>query len=123
LAESKTVILCVDDEPNALMLRKSVLQRAGYEVLTADSAEQAMAALTSRKIDLVLSDHVMPDKSGAELAQQIKRRWRDLPVILLSGVNEMPSEASAADLFISKAEGPAALCERIQDILSRRRSC
>ena len=55
--------------------------------------------------------------TGTELARQIKELYPQLPVILVSGVNEIPPEASYADRFISKVEGPVSLCENIADVL------
>ena len=122
MRRDKTVILCVDDEENPLILRKLVLEKAGYCVLTATSAVQALAVVASRRIDLVLSDYLMPGTSGAELARQIKELWPRLPIILHSGVNEIPADAGCADLFLSKVEGPASLCERIAAVLSGART-
>ena len=116
------MILCVDDEPNALVLRKLVLQKAGYHVVTATSAFQALDLLTTEKVDLVLSDQLMPGQTGTELTRQIKSKWPGLPVILLSGVNEMPPDAEVADLFLSKVEGPLSLCRSVDDVLSRSRA-
>ncbi|HKD82635.1 MAG TPA: response regulator [Candidatus Angelobacter sp.] len=116
---SKPVILCVDDEPNSLLLRQLVLQKAGYEVVTASCATEALNILDCRSVDLVLSDQLMPGQTGTELAQKIKTNWPNLPVILLSGVNEIPPEAAIADLFLSKVEGPVNLCQRINDVLSK----
>lgn len=116
-SSSKATILCVDDEENPLTLRKLVLQRAGYEVLTASSANQALEILSSNKVDLVLSDLLMPGKTGTELAREIKTNTPNLPVVLISGVNEIPPEASYADMFLSKVEGPLAMCEKIASVL------
>lgn len=122
LSESKALILCVDDEPNSLVLRKLVLQKAGYDVVTANSAMLALDVLTSRRVDLVLSDQLMPGLTGTELARQIKSKWPSLPVILISGVNEIPADAGIADLFMSKVEGPAMMCQNINDVLVKYRS-
>jgi CheY-like chemotaxis protein len=123
LTETKPVILCVDDEENSLILRKLVLQKAGYAVVTASSAVQALNVLTTCKVDLVLSDQLMPGQTGTELTRQIKIKWPELPVILLSGVNEIPPDAAIADLFISKIEGPINMCQKVNDVLTRSRSC
>ena len=72
MAEHKHVILCVDDEDNPLLLRKLVLEKAGYTVVTARSASEALELLAVRHVDLVLSDHLMPGTTGAELAQEMK---------------------------------------------------
>jgi CheY-like chemotaxis protein len=113
------VILCVDDEPNSLVLRKLVLQKAGYDVVTANSAILALDVLASRQVDLVLSDQLMPGLTGTELARQIKNRWPSLPVILISGVNEIPADAGIADLFMSKVEGPVMMCRNVTDVLAK----
>lgn len=116
-----TFILCVDDEELPLTLRKMVLELQGYQVLTARSAPEAMRALSDHPVDLVLTDQIMPGGTGTELAQSIKMTTPDLPVILISGINEMPPDAMYADLFISKVEGPAAMCAKISALLSVRR--
>ena len=114
----RAVILCVDDEERALILRKLVLQKAGYDVVTALSAKQALDVLASRPVDLVLSDHLMPGITGAELARDIKGQHPRIPVVLLSGVNEVPVDAGSADVFLSKLEGPDSLCSAIAALLS-----
>ncbi|HKR30438.1 MAG TPA: response regulator [Terriglobales bacterium] len=115
----KPVILCVDDEENPLTLRKMVLQKVGYEVLTAKSARQALEILASRHVDLVLSDQLMPGATGTDLAKQLKSDRPDLPVVIVSGVNELPPDAIYADRFISKLQGPAYLSQQISEVLVR----
>ena len=118
MAQPKRVILCVDDEENSLILRKLVLEKSGYAVMTAGSATQAMEILGSQAVDLVLSDQLMPDETGTELARRIKASRPSLPVVLVSGVNEVPADANSADLFISKLEGPENLCRKIAEVLT-----
>jgi CheY-like chemotaxis protein len=122
MAEDKAVILCVDDEEIPLMLRRLVLEKAGYRVVTAGSAAEAWNIVTSRHIDLVLSDQLMPGSTGTELARDIKARVPGLPVILHSGVNEVPSDAGCADLFLSKVVGPVILCEKVSAVLAEART-
>lgn len=118
MSEHQAVILCVDDEEIPLKLRRLVLEQAGYEVVTAGSAAEALEIVTSHHIDLVLSDQVMPGSTGTELARKIKAKRPGLPIILHSGVNEIPSDASCADLFLSKVVGPVILCEKVAAVLS-----
>jgi CheY-like chemotaxis protein len=115
---NKEVILCVDDEETSLLLRKPVLETAGYEVVTAVSATQALELLSSRKIDLLLTDYLMPGQSGTELARAAKSMFPALPVILLSGVSELPRDMEHVDLFVSKVEGPQSMCEKVAAVLS-----
>ena len=117
MVDFKPVILCVDDEEVPLTLRKLVLEKAGYDVVTASSAPKALEIVFSRHIDLVLSDHLMPGSTGTELTRQIKSKLPELPVILLSGVNEVPADAGCADLFLSKVVGPVIMCENVAMIL------
>lgn len=120
MSQGKTVILCVDDEPNALVLRKLVLQKAGYEVITASSGRQALELAESLSIDLLLSDQLMPGMTGTQLAREIKAIAPHARIVLISGVNEMPPDADVADAFLSKVEGPDALCSAVASALSTR---
>jgi CheY-like chemotaxis protein len=119
LPEAKPVILCVDDEAIPLILRKSVLEKSGYKVIAAKSAAEALERLDQQPVDLVLTDLLMPGLSGTELARQIKQRKPGLPIVLLSGVNEIPEDAESADMFLSKVEGPVVLCEKISEMLRK----
>ena len=123
MTENNSFILCVDDEQLPLLLRKLVLEKHGYKVVTAGSASDALQALKEHHVDLVLTDQLMPGGTGTELAQSIKGLWPDLPVVLISGVNELPTDARWADVFISKTEGPTAMCEKISAALTASHNC
>jgi CheY-like chemotaxis protein len=113
----RAVILCVDDEKVPLLVRSRVLEKAGHEVLRANSAVEALELLQSRSVDLVLTDLLMPGMTGEELAAKLKLLNPLLPIILFSGVNDPPAESSRADMFISKLEGPDFLCEKVSELL------
>jgi CheY-like chemotaxis protein len=118
---TKTAILCVDDEEIPRTLRKLVLQKQGYEVVAVDSGKEALAVLATRYFDLVLTDQLMPGMLGTELTRQIKLAKPATPVVIISGVNELPADSSYADRFISKIEGPEALFTGIAEVLSNYR--
>lgn len=101
------------------MLRKLILQKQGYEVVAVGSGKEALEALASAHFDLVLTDQLMPGMVGTELARQIKAATPTKPVVIISGVNELPSDIEQADRFISKIEGPEALFRGIAEILER----
>ena len=122
MSAPRFVILCVDDERVSLKVRSRVLEKAGHEVIQANSAAEALEILRARTVDLVLTDLLMPGMSGADLAREVKKLKPNLPVVLFSGVNEMPPEDSQADLFMSKLEGPVFLCEKVAEILQRAQS-
>lgn len=120
LVKQNFTILCVDDEQIPLALRKLVLEKAGFQVVTAGSAAEALEALRTRTFDLVLSDLLMPVMNGAELTRIIKEQNPGLPVVIVSGVNEIPPEAEIADLFISKLSGPENLQAQVANVLAAR---
>lgn len=120
MAPAKRTILCVDDEENAVLLRKVVLERVGYEVESALSGADALRVMEQGSFDLVLADYIMPQMNGAELASHIKALYPQTLVVLISGINEIPPDAARADHFISKMEGPAALCQKIAALLDSR---
>lgn len=119
--QHKTIILCVDDEENALILRRLVLEKSGFEVLTANSAREAQEVLATRSVDLILSDQLMPGVTGTELARTVKSMYPEIPFVLVSGVNEIPEGIELTDMFISKLEGPVILIQKITELMTRRR--
>jgi CheY-like chemotaxis protein len=117
MAASDFTILCVDDEETPRTLRKLILQKQGYQVIAVASGEEALQALEGTNFDLVLSDQMMPGMSGTELTKSVKAIRPTLPVILISGVNEIPEDASYADRFISKIGGPDLLFKTVAEVL------
>ena len=114
---SSITILCVDDEETPRTLRKLILQKQGYQVITAASGVEALEVLNRENISLVLSDQMMPGMTGTELAKVIKAGRPAMPVILISGDNEIPEEAMYADGFVSKVEGPERLFQAVVEVL------
>jgi CheY-like chemotaxis protein len=117
MASNNITILCVDDEDTPRMLRKLILQKQGYEVVAAASGREALALLDQGGIDLVLSDQMMPGMTGTELTKSIKASRPAMPVILISGVNEIPPDAVYADRFVSKVGGPELLFQAVAEVL------
>ncbi|WP_348267657.1 response regulator [Edaphobacter paludis] len=118
MAADDITILIVDDERIPRTLRSLILQRQGYRILTAESGKEALELLAAGGIDLVLSDQMMPGMTGTELTKTIKSSRPTMPVILISGVNELPADASYADRFISKVGGPELLFKTVAEILA-----
>jgi CheY-like chemotaxis protein len=113
------VILCVDDEEIPRTLRQMILVKQGYTVLAAVSAAEALDLLDRHHVDLVLTDQMMPGIVGTELAKKLRSSRPSLPIILVSGVNEIPEDAAFADRFVSKVEGPEALFRSIIEVLAQ----
>ena len=83
-ALAKPVILCIEDEPIHLLLRKKVLERAGYTVIGVTSAAEALAALEKAPVSAIIADHMLQETTGTELAREIKHIKPDVPIILFS---------------------------------------
>ena len=78
-------ILIVDDEPALLSLVTEVLETKGYQVMAANNAKQALQILENESIDLVLSDVIMPEMDGYQLASIIKEKFPNIKIQLASG--------------------------------------
>ena len=118
--EIPETILVVEDDPAILRLVQTILEKAGFEVLAASSAGKAkrVEAQFARTIHLLLSDVMMPDMCGPDLAGALKQRRPAMRVMLMSGY------ADGAMLvlnhgwhFIQKPFLPAALLATVLDVL------
>jgi two-component system, OmpR family, response regulator CpxR len=118
----KKTILCVDDNEQALSVRKFMLETRGYRVLVALDGESALELVSQGGVDLVLSDLVMPRMDGNELVRRIKELTPDIPAILLSGSVKSFDRANRADAFLPKgACSPLDVLERIRVMVARKR--
>jgi len=118
----KRTILCVDDNEQALSIRKVLLETRGYRVLACTSGEEALERFRNGGVDLVLADLIMPGLDGMRLIDQIKSISPQTPAILLSGKVKMYDSDTRADVFLPKGMHlPAELLERIRFLLVRKR--
>jgi two-component system response regulator CpxR len=118
----KRTILCVDDNEQALSIRKLMLETRGYRVLACTSGYQALEAFKQGGVDLVLSDLQMPGLDGAALVQQIKEMSSATPAILFSGKTRVYDKDLHADVFLPKGMyAPIELLERIRIMLVKKR--
>jgi CheY-like chemotaxis protein len=115
------MILCVDDEAAALFVRKTLLEQAGYSVKTALNGPDALEIFNTVKIDLVVSDHLLPGMTGTDLSIRMKASRPDIPILLLSGVVEPPGEAVQVDKFLNKSGDPETLLQTVAELLRYRR--
>lgn len=116
---TQATILCVDDEENQLILRKLLLERAGYRVLTSNSAADAIELFRSEAIDLVIVDYYMPGMNGLSLAREL-RQTKKIPIVVLSAFVELPGETiGSADVWVTKGISSEELLTRLQELLNK----
>ena len=109
-------VLCVDDRPRVLDLRKAALQSLGYRVKIASSGCSAMKILGERSAVAVLPEYKQEGIDAEALAYLIKQRFPNLPIILLSSYSEMPERILwLVDEYVMKSELP----ERLVPIIER----
>ena len=118
--EGSETILIVEDERVVRELVQEVLQAHGYTVLTAADGREAIAICTARsdKIDLLLTDVMMPQMTGPELARQLKPQRPEMRIIFMSGYTDQVRvlfDSSAA--FIQKPFRTKELVEKIRETL------
>lgn len=84
-------ILAVDDDFLVLMNTTSMLEDLGHVVFEAASGKDALKQLeTNQPVDLVITDHAMPQMTGTELSNEIRQQWPSMPILLATGYAELP---------------------------------
>lgn len=121
-ANSKTTLLLVDDEPDVLRLLKAGCEQAGYEILTAGDAAEALRIFFQNRPNLVVVDLRMPGMNGFDLVARI-RELSDVPIIILSGLGGEEEKVRAlslgADDFVVKPVGIREMVARVETVLRR----
>jgi twitching motility two-component system response regulator PilH len=113
-------IMVVDDSPTERAFIEKLLKKCGYEVLTADSGEAAIARATSEQPDLILMDVVMPGLNGFQATRAISReeKTRHIPVFICSTKDQETDRIwglrQGARDYLTKPLNERALLERIE---------
>jgi two-component system, cell cycle sensor histidine kinase and response regulator CckA len=117
-------IMVVEDEASIRSLAREILEGQGYAVLEAASAAEALRRATEHAgpIHLLLTDVIMPGKSGVELAQDLLARRPGLRVVFMSGYADRAVQADAPGVaFVQKPFDPTLLARRVRATLDQRR--
>ena len=113
------LVLCVDDEIVGLRVRKILLERAGYQVLTASDGPSGLDIFSSQPVEAVILDYAMPGMHGGEVAVRMREAKPEVPIVLLSAYVGLPDEVSSlVDVYMTKGEGAPALLSKLGNLLS-----
>jgi CheY-like chemotaxis protein len=115
------IVLCVDDEPDALFLFKVVFSGAGYDVMEASHGQAALDRIAEEKPDLIVTDLMMPVMDGRTLIERVRANpdTAGIPIVLVSA---NPNTEVSADAVVTKPFRPARLLELAEQLLERRAS-
>jgi CheY-like chemotaxis protein len=113
-------ILCIDDEELGLEIRKMVLEREGYEVLTARDGLSGLSIFDSEEVDAVILDYAMPGLDGGEVAALMRQRKPNIPIVMLSAYVALPENVmSLVDISATKGDGALSLIASLKQLLAR----
>jgi CheY-like chemotaxis protein len=120
---SQICVLLVEDDRALRRYLEVLLGRAGYKVITAADGLEAMKIVVTTKVDVVVTDAMMPNLNGHELCRFLRNSpsLAQLPVIMLSALerNESDQNASQANAFLAKPVSGESLIECIEELLTR----
>ena len=119
-------MLLVEDEEAVRTAERKALLRAGFHVLEAANGVHALDVYQSERVDLVVTDLVMPEMGGRELATRLRQRNPDVKVLFTSGYTDDPTirggETGPGSSFLAKPFTPEALSRKARELLDQRAS-
>ena len=118
MTQNSHLILCVDDELVGLKVRKILLERAGYRVLTAMDGPSGLAVFENEPIEAVVLDYSMPGMHGGEVAGRMRAIKPRVPILLLYAYIGLPAEVTRlVDFYMTKGEGAPMLLQKLESLL------
>jgi CheY-like chemotaxis protein len=112
------LVLCVDDETIGLDVRKMLLERAGYRVLTALDGPSGLNLFAKEPVEAVVLDYAMPGMHGGQVALRMRQIKPHVPILMLSAYTSLPPEVTqTVTLAMTKGEGAPELLRKLGSIL------
>ena len=118
-------ILIVDDDADSLKLIGLMLQRQGYEIIAANTGQQALDRATAERPDLVILDIMMPDMDGYDVCRRLRHdsATQAIPIIMFTAKTMVDDKVAGfeagADDYLTKPTHPAELASRVKVVLAR----
>lgn len=122
-----SALLLIDDNAVQAATRQAILRRAGYFVVAALSPKRALDQLQrnefQQEIGLVITDHFMPEMTGAEFVRSLRKTHLDLPVLVISGMDDIEDQYEGLNVsFRLKPLPPENLLSTVQTLLTAHNS-
>ena len=115
-------VLVVDDEPQFLLALQTNLRGAGYDVVTATTAEEALSSAALQPPEAIVLDLILPDGRGTDVCGRL-REWTSVPIVVISAVGEEQEKIAAldagADDYVTKPFAIGELLARLRAVLRR----
>lgn len=120
---TNVTILAVDDELSLLKLTTKILESRGYKVLVANSAKKALSILENESVEIMISDIIMPEMDGYQLAAIVKEKYPDIKIQLVSGYSDDKNMALIDDELhqniLQKPVNALALLKRVHELATQ----
>ena len=111
------LVLCVDDEHVGLQVRRLLLERSGYKVITASDGASGLDLFREEPVEAVVLDYAMPGMHGGEVAALMRAEKPQVPIVLLSAYVGLPSDITGiVDIYMTKGEGAPALLDKLNSL-------
>jgi CheY-like chemotaxis protein len=112
------IVLCIDDEVLGLEIRRAVLEREGYSVLTANDGATGIALFRDNTVDAVVLDYAMPGMNGGEVARALRSIEPQTKILLLSAYLALPPEVvRLVNMVVNKGDGALPLLDKLRVLL------
>jgi len=113
----RPLILCIEDADIALRVKKLLLESVGYDVLTANSAEDGFQLFRQKPVKLVISDHYLGGKTGTEVARAMKALKPEVSILIVSGAAEKIDGLEVVNAFLTKGSPTQLFLDTVAQLL------
>lgn len=114
----RPVILCIDDEDLGLEIRKMVLEREGFEVITARDGPSGLSMFDHHQVDAVVLDFAMPGLDGGQVAAMLRQKAPRIPILMLSAYVALPENVmQVISVSATKGDGAYTIVDKLKELL------
>ena len=118
-----TKVLVVDDEPSLQTLLTYNLKKSGFDVVSAEDGQQTLDIIHEQKIDIILLDIMLPEKSGVDVTRELRAEKNQIPIIMLTALDDEIDKVVGleigADDYVTKPFSPREVIARVHAVLRR----